>query len=175
MKLSKPLVLTGMMGSGKTSIGKRLSARLQMPFIDLDEEIEREQQAKIPDIFSKVGEAKFRQIEKQKLQSLLQRGPAVIATGGGAVLDDSTRALLNDCAIAVWLKVDVEVLAARVKGDENRPLLKGDDPKKVLQRILQQREPYYAQAAIVIPNNGTSIDAAVEEILSAVQNHQRRS
>jgi shikimate kinase len=171
MPLSKPLVLTGMMGSGKTSIGRRLAARLQMPFVDLDEEIEREQKSKIPDIFSKYGEKVFRQIEKQKLQNLVQKEPAVIATGGGAVIDEGTRGMLTDCAIVVWLKTDVEVLASRVKGDENRPLLAGDNPKKVLRRILDQREPYYAQAPITIPNNGSNIDVTVEEILAAVKKY----
>ena len=170
MAYTKPIVLTGMMGSGKTSIGQRLAARLQMPFLDLDEEIEREQKAKIPDIFSKYGESVFRGIEKQKLQNLLQKEPAVIATGGGAVIDESTRNMLADCAITVWLKVDVDILAARVEGDENRPLLAGDNPEKVLRRILEQREPYYAQAPITIINNGRSIEMAVEEIV----NHLKR-
>jgi shikimate kinase len=171
IKLTKPLVLTGMMGSGKTSIGQRLARLLQMGFVDLDQEIEREQKATINDIFSKYGEAAFRKIEKQKLALLVRQEPMVIATGGGAVLDEGTRAMLHEEAITVWLKVDVEVLAKRIHGDDTRPLLKGDDPKRALLRILQQREAYYAQAPITIPNNGSNIDTAVEEILKAVQKY----
>ncbi|MBI3420195.1 MAG: shikimate kinase [Proteobacteria bacterium] len=170
MALSKPLVLTGMMGSGKTTVGKALARQLGVPFIDLDEEIEREQQATIRDIFSKYGETAFRAIEKQKIASLLPKGPAVIATGGGAVMDESTRVLLQECAITVWLKADVETLFKRIKGDETRPLLTGDDPKQTLRRILTQREPFYAQARWVVDNSGRSAETAVEEVLRALKN-----
>ncbi|HVY12324.1 MAG TPA: shikimate kinase [Alphaproteobacteria bacterium] len=173
MKLAKPLVLTGMMGSGKTSIGKVLAQRLQVPFYDLDEEIEREQKATVRDIFSKYGEGVFRRIEKQKLQNLLLKGPQVIATGGGAVIDEGTRSLLHECAIPVWLKADVEVLEKRVAGDDTRPLLAGDDPKKVLRRILEQRTPYYAQAPIVLVNNGNNVEAAADELMAMLGNYIR--
>lgn len=169
MKLSKSLVLTGMMGSGKTTVGRLLARHLQLPFIDLDEEIEREQKATINDIFSKYGEAAFRKIEKQKLANLLHRQTAVIATGGGAVLDEGTRAVLFEAAITVWLNVDVEILAKRVKGDETRPLLKGDDPKKALRRILESRVPYYGLANITVVNNDNDPELAVEEILKGVR------
>jgi shikimate kinase len=171
MKLSKPLVLTGMMGSGKSAAGRALAARLQIPFLDMDVEIEREQGMAIRDIFTQQGEPAFRAMEKKKLAALLAGAPTVIATGGGAVLDEGSRRLLQDRAITVWLKADVEVLAGRIAADGTRPLLRGEDPKTALRRILAEREPFYAQAPLAVLNNGASVDGAVEEILRALQNY----
>jgi shikimate kinase len=171
MKLSKPLVLTGMMGSGKSSAGKGLAACLQIPFVDLDEEIERGQGKPIRDLFSEQGEAAFRAIEKKKLAELLQKPPAVIATGGGAILDEGSRRLLQDKAIVIWLKADVGVLAGRIAADGTRPLLKGEEPKTALTRILAEREPFYAQAPLTVLNNGSDVDQVVEEILRALHNY----
>jgi shikimate kinase len=171
MKLSKSLVLTGMMGSGKSSAGRKLAVRLQIPFIDLDEEIEHEQGMPVRDIFSKQGEAAFRALEKKKLAELVQRPPAVIATGGGAILDETSRRLLRDKAVTLWLKADVEVLVSRIAADGTRPLLKGEDPKTALSRILAEREPFYAEAPLTVLNNGSDADQIVEEILRALHNY----
>lgn len=172
LRIDRPIVLVGMMGVGKTSVGKRLSALLHMPFVDADEEIERAAQMAIPEIFERFGEAYFRDGERRVIARLLD-GPAethrkVIATGGGAFVNEQTRALLLDQGIAVWLDSDIEVLLERVSRKDNRPLLKQGDPREILTRLKAERESAYAQAPIHVKSGQGPHGRTVAAILEAI-------
>lgn len=171
-RIDRPIVLVGMMGVGKTSVGKRLSALLNMPFIDADEEIERAAQMGIPEIFERFGEAYFRDGERRVIARLLD-GPAethrkVIATGGGAFVNEQTRALVLEQGLAVWLDSDVEVLLERVGRKDNRPLLKQGDPREILTRLKAERESAYAQAPIHVKSGHGPHGRTVAAILEAI-------
>ena len=146
----RSVVLVGMMGAGKTSVGKRLAARLGLPFIDADEEIEAGARMTIPEIFEKFGEAYFRDGERRVIARLLEQGPCVLSTGGGAFMNASTRERISRCGVSIWLKPDFEVLLRRVRKRSNRPLLQTPDPEGTLRRLLHEREPTYALADITI-------------------------
>jgi len=142
-----PVVLVGMMGSGKTTIGKKVAAALGVPFVDTDAEIERRQGRSVADIFASDGEPAFREIEAAVLAEIVGRDePKVVATGGGAVLADANRHLLHERALVIWLKADAGLLAHRVADDDTRPLL-GDDPRGSLERLIRDREPLYREVA----------------------------
>ena len=146
----RSIVLVGMMGAGKTSVGKRLAAKLGLPFIDADAEIEAGAQLTISEIFERFGEAYFREGERKVIARLLNGGPQVLATGGGAFMNKTTRENIAAHGVSIWLKPDVEVLLARVRKKSNRPLLQTDDPELTLRRILAERSPTYALADITI-------------------------
>jgi len=161
------LVLVGMMGAGKSSVGKRLAQALDLPFRDADEEIERAAGLTIPDIFALRGEAEFREGERRVIARLLDDPPHVMATGGGAFVSAETRALMRKKkALSIWLKADPEVLARRVGRKDNRPLLRGKDPRKVLTELLAVREPAYRQADLVIESNDGPHQHTVEAIIA---------
>jgi shikimate kinase len=162
--MKKSIVLTGMMGSGKSSLGKKLAARLQVPFIDADAELEKAEGMTIPEMFAKHGEPWFRAKEKITIAMLLNGPNAVIATGGGAVMDPLTRKLIREKAVGVWLQADVPTLFARVAKDKNRPLLQKPDPQQELATILAAREAFYAEA----PVHHRTDDAAMNEVLEAL-------
>lgn len=147
-RIDRPVVLVGLMGVGKSSIGRKLSGLLQMPFVDADEEIERAAQLSIAEIFDQFGEPYFRDGERRVIARLVDGPRRVIATGGGAFVNDSTRALILDKGIAVWLDSDVDVLVDRVGRKGTRPLLKSGNPREILTRLKAEREPAYAQAPI---------------------------
>jgi len=157
-RLDRPIVLVGMMGVGKSSVGKRLAAALGAGFIDADEAIEEAAQMSIPEIFAAYGEPYFRDGERRVIARLLEgegHGLKVIATGGGAFVNAETRALILDKAIAVWLDSDVDTLVERVGRRSNRPLLQQGNPREILARLRTEREPFYTQAPIhVISANG---------------------
>ena len=154
-RLDRPVVLVGMMGVGKTSVGKRLAAVLELSFADADEEIETAAQLTIPEIFETHGEAYFRDGERRVIARLVSEGPKVIATGGGAFCNEETRALILERAIAVWLDSDIDTLVERTRRKDNRPLLKQGDPREILARLKAEREAAYSQAPIhVISGNG---------------------
>jgi shikimate kinase len=156
-RIDRPIVLVGMMGVGKSSVGKRLAALLHWPFIDADDEIEIAAQMTIPEIFAAHGEAYFRDGERRVIARLIQEGGGhkVIATGGGAFVNEETRALILDRAIAVWLDSDIETLLERTSRKENRPLLQQGDPREILTRLRNERAPTYGQAPIhVLSGNG---------------------
>jgi shikimate kinase len=165
----RTIVLVGMMGAGKTSVGKRLAEALDLPFFDADEEIERAAGRTIPEIFDERGEAEFREGERRVIARLLEQPPHVLATGGGAFVDPETRELVGRKAISVWLKASPEVLARRVARKTNRPLLRGKDPREVLQALLGQREASYGQADLVIESGDSPHQATVEAILTALR------
>ena len=151
-RIDRPLVLVGLMGAGKSTVGRRLAAALGFAFVDADEEIERAAQMAIPEIFEAYGEPYFRSGERRVIARLIDEAGAgcVIATGGGAFVDPETRALILDKAIAIWLDGDLDTLVQRVSRRSNRPLLHERDPREVLARLKAEREPAYAQAPIRI-------------------------
>ncbi len=158
----RSVVLVGMMGAGKSSVGRRLAARLSIPFIDADAEIESAAGMTIAEIFAQHGESYFRAGEARVIARLLEQGPQVLATGGGAVMDANTRALIRDKGISVWLKADLEILLKRTKRRGDRPLA------DKIKDLLPQREPIYAQADITVQSRDEPHDTIVDEIVSAL-------
>ena len=167
---ARSIALVGMPGSGKSSIGRRLALRLDLPFVDADAKIEEAAGGmSIEEIFAKHGEAEFRSLEARVIARLLEDGPSVIATGGGALMNANTRALVRERAIAIWLKADIPVLMRRVRRKSDRPLLKGNDPEATLKRLLAEREPIYAEADIVVTSREGPHDAVVDAIVAELQ------
>jgi len=164
----RSLVLVGMMGAGKTSVGKRLAARLGLPFVDADEEIEAGARMTITEIFEKFGEAYFRDGERRVIARLLESGPCVLSTGGGAFMNAATRERIARTATSIWLKPDFDVLYRRVRKRSNRPLLQTPDPEGTLRRLLEERTPTYALADITIESHDGPHDFVVEQILAAL-------
>ena len=164
--LTRTIALVGMMGAGKSSIGRRLAARLDVDFSDADGEIETAAGCPIPEIFERYGESAFRDCERKVISRLLSAPPHVLATGGGAFMDAETRARIKECAISVWIKAPVDILLSRVKRKENRPLLKSGDPREILTRLLADREPTYALADITFESEDGPHSEAVEKLAS---------
>jgi shikimate kinase len=160
----RSLVLVGLMGAGKTNIGRRLAARLQLPFVDADSEIEAAAGESIEDIFQRYGEAYFREGERRVIARLLDGTVKVLATGGGAFMDPQTRQRIREQSISIWLRADLDLLVARVGRRENRPLLKDGDPRATLAALIERRYPTYAEADIVVD----SIDGPPEATLGRV-------
>ena len=166
--LDRPIVLVGLMGVGKTTVGRRLAQRLALPFIDADEEIEAAAGMSIAEIFERYGEPFFRDGERRVIARLIDGKPKVIATGGGAFMNEETRALILDRATAVWLDADIDTLVERVKRRQTRPLLKGKDPRQVLRELAATRNPIYALAPIRVRSEPSPHDATVRAILRAL-------
>lgn len=164
-----PIVLVGLMGAGKTSVGKRLAVRVAVPFRDADEEIEKAAGCSIKDIFALYGEPAFRDGERKVIARLLSEGPQVLATGGGAYMDAETRACVRARAVSVWLKADVEELYRRVCRHTHRPLLNQGDPRETLQRLMNVRYPIYAEADVHVETGSEPPDATVDAVLKAVK------
>ncbi len=161
----KSIVMVGLMGCGKSAVGRRLAARLGLPFVDADEEIEKAAGQSIEDIFTEHGEPYFREGERKVLARLMRSGPQVLATGGGAFMNAETRAAISERGISVWLKADLALLVRRVAKRNNRPLLKDDDPQAVMQRLMDVRYPVYAQADITVESRDVPHDVIVNEII----------
>ncbi|MDX1921928.1 MAG: shikimate kinase [Alphaproteobacteria bacterium] len=169
--MGQTIVLVGMMGSGKTALGRQLAQRLNLPFLDTDAEIEKATGMRISHIFEEQGEAAFRGYERTKIAKLLAGEPCVLSTGGGAVMDAGTRELIATKSTVIWLKARLETLLSRVSKDKNRPLLKTDNPAAKLQQLLDARTPFYSQAPIHIETDVKGFEETVEAMLKAVQNH----
>jgi shikimate kinase len=165
----RSIVLVGMMGSGKSSIGRRLAARLAVPFVDADAEIEAAAGMTIPEIFEKHGEPYFRAGEARVIARLLDHGPQVLATGGGAFMNRDTRAAIRAKAISVWLKAELDVLLRRIKRRTDRPLLKTEDPGATLTRLIAERYPVYAEADLTVMSREVPHDTIVDEIVTALR------
>jgi shikimate kinase len=165
---TRSVVLIGMMGAGKSSVGRRLGKVLDLPFLDADTEIEQAAGMSIPEIFSRHGEAYFRAGETRVLSRLLDEGGSVIATGGGAWMNPETREHVRRCGISVWLKADADVLLRRVRKRGNRPLLKTGDPDATLRGLLKVREPFYAEADITVFSREVPQETMVSETLRAL-------
>jgi shikimate kinase len=164
----RSIALVGLMGAGKTTVGRRLAARLGLPFVDADAEIETACGMAVAEIFERFGEAHFRDGERRVIARLVDGVPKVIATGGGAFVQDDTRALLLARTITIWLDVDVPTLVARVRKRDTRPLLKGRDPGEVLAALAGVRNPFYAQASLRIPGTARPHGDTVAAIVAAL-------
>lgn len=165
---NRSLVMVGLMGCGKTSVGRRLSAKLDLPFVDADEEIEKAAGKTISEIFADHGEAHFRDGERKVIARLLVNGPQVLATGGGAFMNAETRRNIKKAGISIWLKAELPVLMRRVMKRDNRPLLKTVDPEARMAELMAERYPVYAEADLVANSRDVPHDVIVEEILDAL-------
>jgi shikimate kinase len=165
----RSIVLVGMMGAGKSTIGRRLSARLHLPFLDADNEIELAHAGMtIPEIFAAYGEPYFRDGEARVIARLLDGGPAVLATGGGAFMREETRNRIRDKAVSIWLKADADVIMRRVKRRADRPLLQTPDPAATVGRLIEEREPIYQHADLTIASRDVPHEKIVDECIDAL-------
>lgn len=165
----RPIVLVGLMGVGKSTVGRRLAIRLGLPFVDADHEIEAAAGMTIADIFERFGEPYFRDGERRVIARLIDGRPKVIATGGGAFINDETRALILNSAVAIWLDAEPRVLASRVSRRDTRPLLRGRDPLQVLTDLAEKRNPFYALAPIHVTSYDAPHEATVNAILEKIE------
>lgn len=170
----RTLIMVGMMGAGKSSIGRRLASRLGMAFVDADTEIELAANATIPEIFEQHGEGYFRDGERRVIQRLLDGRPKVLATGGGAFIQPETRAAIKSGGISIWLRADRDLLLSRVKRRNNRPLLKVDDPAAAIDRLIAERYPVYAKADIQVESRDVAHDVVIDDILEALADYLSR-
>ncbi len=171
----RPIVLVGMMGAGKTTVGRRLAARLGLPFTDSDSEIETAAGMTIPEIFSTRGEDEFRAGEARVIARLMREEGGVIATGGGAFINGETRSLIKRSGISVWIKAEFDILFARVSKRPTRPLLQTTDPKQTLRDLIEKRYPVYGQADITIISRDVPHDVVVNDIVAALDKHLKAS
>lgn len=167
----RTVALVGLMGAGKSAIGKRLALRLGLPFVDADDEIERAAGCTISEFFERFGEAEFRNGERRVIQRLLEGPPHVLSTGGGAYMDAETRALLRGHAITVWLRADLDVLYDRVRKRTHRPLLRQGDPKAILSRLMNERYPIYGEADVIVESTAQPADTTTAQVLEALRQH----
>lgn len=167
----RSVVLVGLMGCGKSAIGRRLAAKLGLPFVDADEEIEKAAGKSIEDIFADHGEPYFREGERKVLSRLLRSGPQVLATGGGAFMNEETRGTIAEHGVSVWLKAELPLLVRRVGKRGNRPLLKGGDPEAVLQNLMTMRYPVYAKADLTVESRDVPHEVIVAEIAERLGQH----
>ncbi len=167
--LKKHLVLVGLMGAGKSAIGRRVATAIGARFLDADREIELAAGMKIPDIFDSRGEAEFRDGERRVIARLLDEAPHVLATGGGAFIDDETRRLLAEKATTVWMRADLDVLVKRCGRRSNRPLLKNGNPREILGKLMDVRYPVYAEANIEVYSRDEPHEIAVNEIIGQLK------
>ena len=165
----RSLVLVGMMGVGKSSVGRRLAKILELPFVDADKEIERAADRSIVEIFETYGEEHFREGEKKVIQRLLGEGPQVLATGGGAFMSEETRAEINEQGVSIWLKADLEVLMHRVQRKPTRPLLKKPNPEQIMRDLIAERDPVYALSQITVVSRDGPHENVVMDILEELQ------
>jgi shikimate kinase len=166
------IVLVGMMGAGKSTIGRRLAARLRLPFFDADSEIEAAHRMTIPEIFERFGEPYFRDGEVRVIARLLDGGPAVLAPGGGALTREETRNRIQEQAVSIWLKADADVILRRVRrGRTDRPLLQTADPAATLDRLIAEREPVYRSADLTVRSRDLPHEKIVEECIEALHGH----
>ncbi|MEL7444906.1 MAG: shikimate kinase [Pseudomonadota bacterium] len=167
-RIDRPIVLVGLMGVGKSTVGKRVAAMLRRDFIDADEEIEHAAQRSVSEIFEEFGETYFRDGERRVIARLMEEGAGVIATGGGAFADPQTRALILERGFAVWIDCDIETLVERTSRRDTRPLLQSGDPKEILTRLYREREPFYSQSHIRVTSKDGPHGETAEAIIEAI-------
>ena len=167
---TRSLVLVGLMGAGKTHVGRRLAELLCLPFVDADQAIEEAAGCPIPEIFSRHGEAAFREGERKVIRRLLNEpGRRVLATGGGAFMDPATRAEIRRTAVSIWLRADLDVLVKRTSRRSDRPLLTSGDPREILTALMEKRHPVYAEADLVVESDDAPGDATVARVVAALR------
>ncbi|PSH59125.1 MULTISPECIES: shikimate kinase [Phyllobacterium] len=167
----RSIVLVGLMGAGKSTVGKKLATMVELPFFDADHEIEKVSTMTIPELFEAYGEAEFRDLERRVIARMLEDGPIVLATGGGAYMNDQTRQAIASEGISLWLKAELDVLMGRVVRKQNRPLLKNDNPRGVMERLMSERYPVYALADLTINSREEKKEIIALEAMQAIANH----
>jgi len=171
-RLDRPVALIGLMGAGKTAVGKRLADKLDIPFLDTDQEVERAAGRSVQDIFEEWGESEFRRGERDVISRLIdQEGPHVMATGGGSFMDPETRALLQARTVTVWLHADLELLVSRTSRRNNRPLLRGGDPREILAGLINERYPVYETAHVRVDAGDRPLTETVDRAIEALALH----
>lgn len=171
LQLPRTVVMVGLMGAGKSCVGKRLAARLGVPFVDADTEIEASANLSIGEIFTRYGEPFFRDVERRVMTRLLDGEPCILAAGGGAFMDPETRALVAERGLSIWLRADLDLLCKRTAGRDHRPLLRTGDPHEILGRLMQQRYPVYAEADIIVDSLDQPADLTVETVQAALRDY----
>tara|TARA_R110000868_G_scaffold48908_9_gene158196 strand:+ start:2346 stop:2939 length:594 start_codon:yes stop_codon:yes gene_type:complete len=171
--IERSIVLVGLMGAGKTTVGRRLAQRLGLDFVDADIEIERAAGETIPEIFEHRGEAAFREGERRVIARLLDEGPKVLATGGGAFMDPTTRQNITARGISIWLRADLDVLMRRVSRRNNRPLLKQGDPRATMERLINERYPVYAAADITVESIEGPHETVVDDVITHLNTYRQ--
>lgn len=166
--VARPVVLVGLMGAGKSTVGRRLAQRMGLRFVDADDEIEQAAGMTIPEIFEKFGEAHFRDGERRVLQRLMAQPPQVIATGGGAFMNAETRDLIGRTGVSIWLKADLDTLVRRCAKRDDRPLLRGRDLRQRLSDLMGERYPVYAEADLTVESGGDAHEAVVDRIMQVL-------
>lgn len=169
--LDRSIVLVGLMGAGKSSVGRRLARQLELPFVDADKEIENAAGCSIEDYFATYGEAAFREGERRVIERLLDGPIQVVATGGGAFMNANTRERILQRAISVWLKAELDVLLQRVARRNDRPLLKGGEPRDILQKLMDVRYPVYAEADLVAESGNAPHDVVVADVIALLRGY----
>lgn len=168
--LDRTIVLVGLMGAGKSCVGRRLAARLGLSFTDSDVEFETAAGCSISDYFAKHGEAAFRDGERKVIARLMEGTPCILATGGGAFIDPETRARIKQSALSVWIRADLDLLVKRTSGRDHRPLLKTGDPREILSRLMEARYPVYAEADIIVDSTDEPPEVTVAKICQELEN-----
>lgn len=172
LRLARPVVLIGLMGAGKTSVGSRLAEMLGAPFRDSDAEIEKAANLSVPEIFARYGEPHFREGERKVIRRLLAEGPQVLATGGGAFMNPETRALIAERAVSVWLRASLDLLVSRTAGRTHRPLLNRGNPREILAGLIAERYPTYAEADVIVDSlPGQTHEEMARRIIRALEAH----
>lgn len=169
--LPRSLVFVGLMGVGKTAVGRRVAGRLGLPFVDGDKAIEEAADMSVSDIFATYGEAEFRDLERRVMARLLEDGLQVIATGGGAYINAETRGLIADRGISVWLRADLDTLVERTTRRDTRPLLRNGNPKDILARLMKERDPVYAEADLIVDSAGGPPDRTVDRVITVLNGY----
>ena len=164
----RSIVLVGLMGAGKTAIGRKVAAALSLRFVDSDHEIENVSRMTVPELFERYGEAEFRALERRVIGRLVKDGPQVVATGGGAFMNDQTRRLIGRHGLSVWLKADLDILMDRVAKRQNRPLLKTAGPRATMARLMDERYPVYALADVTVKTRDEKREIIADEVIEAV-------
>ncbi|UDL88133.1 shikimate kinase [Mesorhizobium sp. PAMC28654] len=168
---NRSIVFVGLMGAGKTAIGRKVATMLSLPFIDSDQEIESVSRMTVPELFERYGETEFRALEQRVILRVLENGPQVLSTGGGAFMNAQTREAIAGHGISVWLKAELDLLMERVSKKQNRPLLKSADPRAVLERLMAERYPVYATADVTVPTRDDRKEVIAAEVTNALCGH----
>ncbi|MGX7875186.1 shikimate kinase [Mesorhizobium sp. ORM6] len=168
---SRSIVFVGLMGAGKTAIGRKVATMLSLPFMDSDHEIESVSRMSVPELFERYGEIEFRALEQRVILRVLENGPQVLSTGGGAFMNAQTREAIAAHGVSVWLKAELDLLMDRVSKKQNRPLLKSPDPRAVLERLMGERYPVYATADVTVPTRDDRKEVIAAEVLDALCQH----